>query len=312
MSAKPILIAGPTASGKTALALALAEIFDAEIINADALQLYADLTVLTARPNAAEQARAPHHLFGVVDAQTAWSAGDWLRAAVSILDRLAQAGRRAIVVGGTGLYFEALTRGLADVPDPGAQTRAAVDALYAEDGIGALRAEAQRLDPDASARVLGADRQRLSRIIAVAQGTGKPLSAWRAETRPTLSPGAWIGIALAPTDRDALYARCDARAAAMWAQGALDEVRGLMARGYDPDRGVGQALGVAPIADHLLGRCDGDTALARLRQDTRRYAKRQLTWIRNRMADWSVIDTLDPARQGLSARAALETQDRIG
>jgi tRNA dimethylallyltransferase len=279
------LIAGPTAGGKSALALALALETGAEIVNADSIQLYGDLRVLTARPTPADEAAAPHHLFGVADAAEAWSAGRWLRAARAVLAEIAARGRLAIVVGGTGLYFRALTVGLAEIPAVPAAVRAESAALHDMIGEAAFRERLAAVDPRAAARIAPGDRQRLTRAFEVHAATGRPLSHWRAATTPALPPGAWRGLVVEPP-RETLYDRCDARLAAMIEAGALEEVARLLARGLDPRLPAMKALGVVPFAAHLRGETPMEAALARARQDTRHYAKRQLTWFRNQTPDW--------------------------
>ena len=284
-----LLLAGPTASGKSALALAYAERTGAAVVNADSQQLYRDLRVLTARPGEAEEARAPHHLYGVADAAEAWSVGDWLRAVLPILHRLAEAGRPAVVVGGTGLYFRALTHGLAEIPPiPGAARSAAGHELERL-GEEAFRAALREHDPAAAERIAPGDRQRLIRAWAVRECTGRSLSDWRADTRPPLLPGAYRALLLDPP-REALYGRCDDRARAMLATGVLEEVRALIARRLDPDLPAMKAVGLRSLAAHLAGALTLAEALAQLQGDTRRYAKRQRTWFRNQTPDWSRAD----------------------
>jgi tRNA dimethylallyltransferase len=287
-----LLIAGPTASGKSALALWLAERVGGEIVNADALQLYRDLAILSARPSPQETARAPHHLFGVADAADGWSVGRWARAAAPVLEAIAARGRPAIVVGGTGLYFHALTRGVAEIPEV---PQAAAQALAAL-GEAGLRARLAGVDPAAAARIFPGDLQRLTRALAVAETTGRSLSAWQADTRPMLAPAAWRGVVLAPP-RDTLYARCDARLAAMVAAGALDEVRALVARGLSASAPAMKAVGVRELAAHLAGQTSLAQAIAAAQQATRNYAKRQLTWLRNQMGDWPRIEASAPQDQ---------------
>lgn len=282
------LIAGPTASGKSAHALQLAERTGGEIVNADSMQIYAGLRVLTAGPSPEEIARAPHHLFGVVDAAVGWSVGRWLEAAVVALSEIAARGNPAIVVGGTGLYFRALTHGLADVPPVPETQREISGLLYAARGEAEFREILKPLDPDAEARIEVGDRQRLVRAHAVAVATGKSLTAWQTDTKPALEPGSWKGLVLDPP-RAELYARCDARLAVMVEQGALDEVRAMEARGLDPSLPALKAVGYREFAAHLRGETTLDQALEAARQETRRYAKRQLTWFRNQTPDWERI-----------------------
>jgi tRNA dimethylallyltransferase len=281
----PWLIAGPTASGKSALALRLARAVGGEIVNADSMQLYRDLRILTARPGRADEAVAPHHLFGVADGAEPWSVGRWLRATRDILGGIAARGRVAIVVGGTGLYFRALTEGLAEIPPVPAEVRAETQAQFDQLGETAFRTRLAGVDPAAVARVAAGDRQRLTRAQEVFAATGRPLSAWLAVTKPDLAPGAWRGLVLEPP-RQTLYARCDQRLLAMVENGALEEVATLAARRLDPGSPVMKALGVAPFAAHLRGELSLEAALDLARGDTRRYAKRQLTWFRRQTPDW--------------------------
>ena len=296
------LIAGPTASGKSALALRLAQMVGGELVNADSMQLYADLAVLTARPSREEMLLAPHHLYGVADAADGWSVGRWLAAARAVLDDIARWRRTAIVVGGTGLYFRALTHGLADVPGV---PRAVIDALtdeYERTGELAIRPRLARVDPEAAARIARGDRQRLVRALAVAEHTGRPLSAWQADTEPLLAPDAWRAVLLEPP-RAALYAACDARLPAMFEAGAIEEVRALAARGLEPALPAMKAVGVREITAHLEGRISRDDALALAQQETRRYAKRQLTWFRNQTSGWPRIASADPEDQWRALQA---------
>ena len=296
------LIAGPTASGKSALALRLARALGGDIVNADSMQLYADLSVLSARPSREETLLAPHHLFGVADAADGWSVGRWLDAARAALADIALWRRPAIVVGGTGLYFRALTHGLAEIPSVPAAVRERIEREAGAAGELALRPRLARLDPEAELRIARGDRQRLLRALAVAEHTGRSLTAWQADTAPTLQPGEWRGVVLEPP-RDALYAACDARLAAMFEAGAIDEVRALAARGLDPALPAMKAVGVREIVEHLEGRLSRDEVLARARQETRRYAKRQLTWLRNQTPDWPRITEVDPEAQWAALEA---------
>lgn len=290
------LIAGPTASGKSALALRLARQIGGEIVNADALQLYADLTALSARPTPDEVAQAPHHLFGTVDGADGWSVGRWLRAATPVIEDINGRGKAAIVVGGTGLYFKALTEGLAEVPDIPRDIRAAVEARYDAEGEAAARGRLAAVDEAAERKIAPGDRLRLARALEVLEATGRPLSAWQADTRPVLATGRWRGLALEPP-REGLYARCDARLTAMLEAGALAEVAALTTRGLDPRLPVMKAVGVREFAAHLAGEIGLDQALDDARRETRRYAKRQLTWLRNQMPDWPRAASLDPEAQ---------------
>ncbi|HEX3407361.1 MAG TPA: tRNA (adenosine(37)-N6)-dimethylallyltransferase MiaA [Caulobacteraceae bacterium] len=299
------LIAGPTASGKSALALRLAQLTGGELVNADSMQLYADLAVLSARPTREEMLLAPHHLYGVTDAADGWSVGRWLEAARGVLADIARWRRTAIVVGGTGLYFRALTQGLADMPSVPHAVSDALAAEYARTGELSLRPRLARLDPEAAARIARGDRQRLIRALAVAEATGRPLSAWQADTQALLAPEAWRAVVLAPP-RAALYAACDARLTAMFEAGAIEEVRALAARGLDPALPAMKAVGVREIIAYLEGRASRDAALARSQQETRRYAKRQLTWFRGQAPDWPRISADDPEAQWRTLESMLD------
>jgi len=307
MTGRIWLIAGPTASGKSALALQLAETTGGEIVGADSMQLYAGLRVLTAGPGPEETARAPHHLFGTVDPADGWSAGRWLRAASEVLAEIGARGRDAIVVGGTGLYFSALTRGLADIPSIAPEVRRAVASDYEVRGEDSFRARLAQVDPAAAERIAPGDRQRLVRAWEVYASTGRSLTDHQASAEGALPAGSWSAVALEPP-RPALYARCDARLEAMVAQGALDEVEALLARDLDPDLPAMKAVGVREFAAYLAGQSTLEAALSAAQQETRRYAKRQLTWMRGQMGDWPRLTGLDPSdhwRQFLALNPAL-------
>ena len=279
------LIAGPTASGKSRLALEMAQRTGAVIVNADSQQLYADLRVLSARPSPEDEARADHRLYGTADAADAWSVGRWSRAVVPLLDTLKSEGRPVLIVGGTGLYFTALTKGLADIPEVPVAAREEAAALFDTEGEAAFRLRLTTFDPPAAAAIAPGDRQRLVRAFAVARSTGRSLSDWQAGTTPMLAPGSYDRLVIEP-QRAALYAHCDLRVAAMVEQGALDEVRALTARALAPTLPAMKAVGVREFAMHLAGALSLDAAVDAVRQATRNYAKRQLTWFRNQCADW--------------------------
>ncbi len=282
------LLAGPTASGKSRRALDIARRTGAVIVNADSQQLYADLRVLSARPPVEEEALAEHRLYGVADASEAWSVGRWSRAAAPVLAELAAARRPVVVVGGTGLYFTALTKGLANIPDVPLDVREAAGAAFDAGGEAAFRRELAEMDAAAEARIEAGDRQRLTRAWAVARHTGRSLSDWTAHTTPLLTPGSWTGQVIEP-DRAGLYANCDLRVARMVEAGALDEVRTLVARRLDPALPATKAVGVREFAAHLAGETTLEAAVEATRQATRNYAKRQLTWFRNQTPDWARV-----------------------
>lgn len=298
MAAEPpiraILIAGPTASGKSALALALAERFGGVVVNADASQVYADLRVLSARPGEADEARAPHALYGHVDAAEAYAVGRYLDDVHRVINSLRTGfepgsqqsdgtGHLPVFVGGTGLYLEALTAGLAAVPAIPDEIRARWRTFGSAPE---LHAELARRDPEMAARLRPTDPQRLIRALEVLDATGRSLASWQEEaTRGPLDPADTLRIALAP-DRTILRERIAARLEIMVAEGAVEEAAKLDARGLDPALPAMKALGVRPLAAHARGEISLEEALERTRLDTGRYAKRQSTWFRNRMPGW--------------------------
>lgn len=286
-----LLLAGPTASGKSRLALELARRRDAVILNADSQQLYADLRVLTARPSIEDEVLAEHRLYGVADAADAWSVGRWLRAIEAELAALTREGRPAIVVGGTGLYFRALTEGLADIPAIPASDRDAASALFDAKGEPDFRARLATLDAASATRIAPGDRQRLIRAYSVATTTGRTLGDWQAATRPAIGPELHDARLLEP-DRVALYAACDRRAGQMLNEGAIEEVRRLLDRDLSPDLPAMKAVGVREIRGFLGDLTDRAATLTALSQATRRYAKRQLTWFRNQTPNWLRVQAL--------------------
>ena len=291
---KLVIVAGPTASGKSALALALAEEFGGTVINADSMQVYRDLAVLTARPGAAELARAPHRLYGVIDAAESCSAGRWRALALGEIAAARAEGRLPILAGGTGLYLRALLEGLAPVPPVPAAIRAEARALHAQLGGEAYRSLLAELDPDAARRLAAGDTQRLIRAYEVAKATGRPLAAWRQGQ----SGGGFTAAALLLLPpRAALYRLADARFMAMMAAGAEEEVRALLARGLDPALPAMKAVGVRELGAFLAGRLSREEAIAAARQATRRYAKRQYTWFRHQMPETSSLRKLIVAEQ---------------
>jgi len=283
-----LLLMGPTASGKTALALALAARTGAEILNADSMQVYRDLAVLTNRPTDAELAQAPHHLFGHVDAAERYSAGAWLAQAEAALEGVRRRGRPAIVVGGTGLYFKALTEGLAPAPAAPPAVRERLLAELARVGPAGLHARLAEADPTLAARLSPTDAPRLLRALEVWEATGAPLSQLQQSAKGGLSRARWVGLRLEPP-RAALRERIAARFAAMLERGALAEAQRLAARRLPEDRPILKAHGLPWLLAHLRGELSLAAAAERAVADTRRYAKRQRTWMTHQMPDWPVI-----------------------
>ncbi|HEX2216949.1 MAG TPA: tRNA (adenosine(37)-N6)-dimethylallyltransferase MiaA [Xanthobacteraceae bacterium] len=283
---KAILIAGPTASGKSALATRLADELNGVIINADSMQVYRDLRILTARPTPDEEARVPHRLYGHVDAAENYSAGRWLADARAALEAASAAGRLPILVGGTGLYFKLLTTGVAEVPPIPPALRAEIRARVEAAGPAAMHAELQRRDPAAAARLHAGDKSRIVRALEVVEATGRPLSEWqRKNLPPVVDPARAAKIFLA-RERETLRAQIERRFDAMLAAGALDEARALAARRLDPLLPAMKAHGVPWLIRHLDGEISLEEAARGAKADTRRYAKRQFTWFRNQLADW--------------------------
>lgn len=285
----PILIAGPTASGKSALAVALARALGGQVVNADSQQIYAGWRVLTARPSAGEEALAPHRLYGHVRLDQAYSAGHWLAEVTPLLD-----GPTPVIVGGTGLYFKALTEGLAPIPRVPPQVRAAGEAELERLGRVAFAADLARRDPRTAAGLDLDNPRRVLRAWEVLEATGTGLAEWQARTPPpALSLDRCLAIALTP-DREALYARCDLRFDQMMEDGAVEEARAVMAMDLPPDAPGLKAVGAGALFAWLRGEISRDDAITRARTETRRYAKRQMTWIRNQMGAWHHLDHPDP------------------
>lgn len=279
-SVPPVLvIAGPTASGKSALALALAERFGAVIINADSLQTYHDLRVLTARPDASALQRAPHRLYGYLDAAERGSAAAWRTLAQDEIATATRAGRLPIIVGGTGLYIRALMQGLAPVPNIPDEIQKEAVALHQALGGARFREHLAALDPAAARRLPAGDTTRLVRAFAVVRATGVPLAIWQSRSHQP-APCRFATIHLLPP-RDLLYRTCERRFAVMVADGGLAEAAALLARRLDPTLPAMKAIGLPELFAHLRGETTLDTALAAGAQATRRYAKRQLTWLRH-------------------------------
>lgn len=277
------LIAGPTASGKSALALRLAELAGGEIVNADASQVYRDLRILSARPSPEEEAKAPHHLFGHVDGAEAMSAARWAAEARAVIFDIQARGRLPILVGGTGLYIRTLLDGIAPVPEIEPAVRVTVRAIP----VAAAHAALAREDPDAAARLAPTDTTRVARALEVVRSTGHPLAHWQAARGGGIAGAVSLRPLVLLPDRDTLNARIDARAAAILDGGGIEEVGRLLARTLPADSPVRRAIGVPEIARLLSGGADRPETLKSLTQATRRYAKRQYTWFRRQPpAEW--------------------------
>lgn len=276
---RALIVAGPTASGKSALALALAGRLDGTVINTDSMQVYRELRILTARPSAADEALIPHRLYGIRSAAEAGSVAWWREQALSEMARACEAGRLPILTGGSGLYFAALANGLADIPDPGPAARAEARRLLAEGGAAPLHAQLAQADPATAARLKPEDSQRIARAWEVWRGTGRALSDWQSH-RHAPAPWRFTAILLAPP-RDALRAAIAGRFNVMLRQGAIEEVRSLLALGLDPNLPAMRAHGVRELSAYLRGNLPLDEARRRVELATSQYAKRQATWFRH-------------------------------
>jgi tRNA dimethylallyltransferase len=283
-----VLIAGPTASGKSALAIRLAQTLGGVVINADSMQVYRDLRTITARPTPEEEALVPHRLFGHVDGATNYSVGRYLADAVEVLRSLGPT-QIPIFAGGTGLYFKALTAGLSAIP---AVPDAVRDQVRRE-SEGVETPELHRLlaagDPDTAAMLRPTDRLRIQRALEILAATGRPLVSFRGERQPPALAGCRMVKFFMEPDRDELRRRIDARFLAMMENGALDEVRALAERHLDPMLPVMRAHGVPSLLAFLRGEVKLEEAIARGQSDTRRYAKRQFTWFRHQLPDWTWV-----------------------
>lgn len=300
---RALLIAGPTASGKSALALRLAEALQsrggAAIVNADSMQIYRELPILTAQPLATERARAPHHLYGVRAASEPCSAGEWAGLAAAAIAEICAKGQLPILVGGTGLYFRALTEGIAPVPEIDPDIRASARQMMAEAGPEAFHARLAERDAEMARRLRPGDTQRLLRAWEVLESTGLSLAEWQEKPAPPLFSGEMMQIALMP-EREELYANCDARLEQMLLAGALREAAAFeesaRAQQLPPDLPIFRAVGLAPLRAVLYGALQPEEALQQAKTATRQYAKRQLTWIRNQMIAWNKAETKDSQR----------------
>jgi tRNA dimethylallyltransferase len=291
--AAAILIAGPTASGKSALAVAVAEALGGTVVNADSMQVYRDLRVITARPSPDDERRVPHRLYGHVDAAVNYSTGAWLRDLANVLDELRAEGRIPVIVGGTGLYFTALTSGLAAVPPVPADIRERVRARVKSEGAAALHAELAKRDLATAQRLMPNDGSRISRALEVIEATGRSLTEWHNEAAPPPLDVSRAAKVFLKVERRELVARIEKRFGAMLDAGALEEVKALAARKLDPMLPAMKAHGVPWLIRHLNGEITLEAAREGAVMDTRRYAKRQGTWFRNQLPDWPWLSPED-------------------
>lgn len=289
-----ILIAGPTASGKSALAMQLAAERGGVVINADSMQVYRDLRILSARPSATDEVAVPHALFGHVDGAEAYSTGRYIRDLEPVLDRAMADGLRPIIIGGTGLYFRAILEGLSPVPEIPDEVRARWRQLQRDAGADALHAILATRDPEMAARLRPSDPQRIVRALEVLDATGRSLASWQAQPGTPMIAAEHCERVLITGAREEVCARAERRFAMMMDGGALDEVRNLIARDLGPALPVMRALGVPQLARHLAGEVTLDAAVGEAVADTRGYIKRQLTWAKRNMADWKALDMAAP------------------
>jgi tRNA dimethylallyltransferase len=300
-----ILIAGPTASGKTALAIALARRLGGVVLNADSMQVYRDLRILTARPTPEEEAAAPHRLFGHVDAAENHSVGRWILEMAPELERLRRHGAVPVITGGTGLYFKALTDGLSAIPAVPEDVRTAVRAATQDVAPEQLHRELAARDPATAATLRPTDRQRIVRALEVLQATGRPLTSFHGEREGALLDAErCVRLFLAP-EREPLYDRIDLRFDAMVTLGALEEVRALALRRLDPALPAMRAHGVPWLVKALAGEMTLGEAIERAKSDTRHYAKRQFTWFRHQAQGWTWAPPEEGEAAALRALAAL-------
>jgi len=287
------LIAGPTASGKSQWALKIAARHDSVIINADSMQVYADLSILTARPSKVEMTQVPHALYGFVDGKEAFSVGNWLDHIRNLLTLPEFQQKKLIFVGGTGLYFHALAGGLASMPDIPAEIRNSWRARLAAEKAPALHGELTKRDPLMAQRLQPGDGQRIIRALEIWEATGKSLSFWQRQKSPPLIDMERVEKILLLPERSILYQQINARFDKMLAQGAREEVQALLNRQLDPQLPIMKAIGVRELAALLRGEINQNQALDLAKQESRRYAKRQLSWLRNMLTQqWSIFSAI--------------------
>lgn len=287
-----ILIHGPTASGKSALSVALAKRLGGEVINADSMQVYRDLRLISARPSAAEMEGVPHHLFGHVPASERYSTGKWLDEVRPVITKVQRRGKVPIIIGGTGLYHLALIEGLSEIPPVPEEVRADITDLFRAGGVAALREKLEQIDMETAQRLGEGDRQRLSRALEVFLVTGKSISSFQNNrSRAILDDEPWLGVALTPP-RARLYSRIDRRFEGMLMEGAMEEARALAAQNLPDDLPAMKAHGIPWLLAYLRGEMSAEAAAENAKRDTRRYAKRQFTWIGRQFPSWPRIPSM--------------------
>jgi len=289
MIEKIVLLSGPTATGKSSLASKLAEKIDGEIINADSIQLYRDLFILTARPDIKKE-KIKHHCYGFLDGDINWSVGKWINEINKILKDVIKRKKVPIVVGGTGFYFKAITDGLSPIPDIDKSIRFKIENDLEKNGLTELQKRLALIDPKASEKINPNDRQRIMRALEVYEGTNKKISDFWLMKREKIINYKSINFKI-DADREWIYKNCDLRADYMFENGAVEEVRHLLTKNYSENSPIMKAIGVDEITSFLNSDITLDRALELIKFKTHQYAKRQITWINNQMISWNSINT---------------------
>ena len=288
MTNKIILISGPTATGKSSLAKNIAEKIDCEIINADSIQLYKDLSILTARP-LVEKEKTKHHLYGLLNGDIKWSVGKWIGETKALTESIIEKGKTPIIVGGTGLYFKAITDGLSPIPDIDYLVREELNDLLLKNGLESLYLDLQKVDPVAAEKINPNDRQRVMRALEVYRGTRKRISDYWKMKRVKYIDKPTINFSI-EANREWIYERCDLRIDNMLSDGVIDEVENLQKKNYSKDSPILKAIGVEEILSFLKEKISIEEASDLIKFKTHQYAKRQITWINNQMITWNKIN----------------------
>ena len=288
---KPIIcIAGPTASGKSAWAIQIAKSFSGEIINTDALQVYSELNIISARPSKSEMLSAPHHLFGHVDSNFRYSVGNWISEVENLIIDILARGKSPILTGGTGLYFRSLIEGIAKIPIIPSDIILETNKFQEQNGVEGLRNLAGKLDPKAASRVLGKDPHRLMRIINVYKATNKPISFWQENTKPVV-PRIFCHCAVLLPERQKLYDAINNRFDLMMKKGLLNEAERIFTKNIDPSLPIMKAIGLREFFPYFSGDISLDEAVHLAKRNSRRFAKRQFTWFRGQLKNWNEVKT---------------------